>query len=83
LTVVDALDASTAPAILVTPLQNEPVLAASYRGQDFTWNQRPAWDTVGFNEWLRWAVLREMPQNFDTILLWARSDLFIDAPAAP
>ena len=80
LTVVDALDASTAPAILVTPLQNEPVLAASYRGQDFTWNQRPAWDTVGFNEWLRWAVLREMPQNFDTILLWARSDLFIDAP---
>jgi hypothetical protein len=83
-TVVDALDASSAPPLLITPLQNEPALAAPYRGQDFTWHQQPTWD-AGFNEWLRWIILREMPQSFDTILLWARDDLFIDSntPFAP
>lgn len=83
-TVVDTLDASSAPPLLITPLRNEPALASPYRGQDFTWDQRPTWEG-GFNEWLRWLVLREMPQNFDTIMLWARDDLFIDtnSPFAP
>lgn len=83
-TIVGALDASSAPPILITPLRNEPALASPYRGQDFTWDQRPTWEG-GFNEWLRWLVLREMPQDFDTIMLWARDDLFIDtnSPFAP
>ena len=83
-TVVDALDASTAPPILITPLRNEPALASPYRGQDFTWDQQPIWEG-GFSEWLRWIMLREMPQSFDTILLWARDDLFIDSntPTVP
>ena len=77
--VVDKLDASTAPAIVITPLQDSVNLAASYRGQDFTWNQQTAWDSVNPNDWLRWIVLREMPQSYDTILLWARNDLFLDS----
>lgn len=77
--VVDTLDASSAPAIVITPLQDSVNLAASYRGQDFTWDQQTTWDSVVLNDWLRWIVLREMPQSYDTILLWARNDLFLDA----
>lgn len=77
-TVVGALDASTSPAILITPLQGEPALAAAYRGQDFTWNQVPTWQG-GFDAWLQWLVTRNMPQSIDTILLWGRADLFLDS----
>ena len=77
--VVDTLDASSAPAIVITPLQDSVNLAASYRGQDFTWDQQTTWNNVTLNDWLRWIVLREMPQSYDTILLWARNDLFLDA----
>lgn len=77
-TVVGALDASTSPAILITPLQGEPALAAAYRGQDFTWNQVPTWQG-GFDAWLQWLVTRNMPQSIDTILVWGRADLFLDS----
>lgn len=76
--VLDVLDASTSPSLLVTSLRDDPMLAAAYRGQDFTWYQKPVWDSDA-SQWLRWYVLREMPQSFDTILLWARDDLFIDS----
>jgi len=79
ITVVNALDPGAAPPILITPLLNNPGLAASYRGQDFTWGQQPNWDSALSGDWLRWLVQREMPQTYDTILLWARTDLFIDA----
>jgi hypothetical protein len=77
--IVDSLDASTAPPILITPLRGDPNLAAPYRGQDFTWSQKPDWNGGLFDNWLKWAVLRTMPQSFDTLLLWARDDLFLDS----
>jgi hypothetical protein len=77
--IVDSLDASTAPALLITPLRNDPTLAAPYRGQDFTWSKKTDWNNGLFDNWLKWAVLRTMPQSFDTILLWARDDLFLDS----
>ena len=79
ITVVNALDPSSAPPVLITPLLNTPGLAASYRGQDFTWGQKPNWNSALPGDWLRWLVQREMPQTYDTILLWARTDLFIDS----
>lgn len=86
-TVTDVVDPSSAPAFLITPLENQPALAATYRGQDFTWNEQPTWNSVVLNDWLRWLVVRDMPESYDTILLWARNDVFIDAshsdPTAP
>ena len=60
---------------------DNPGLAATYRGQDFTWNQSPNWGTAASADWLRWLIVRDMPQSYNTIMLWARSDLFLDNPA--
>ncbi len=84
--VVEALDISSSPYFVVTPVQTDPVLVSAYRGQDFTWRQTPMWNDTLPNDWIRWVALREMPQAGETIILWARDDLFLDAapePAAP
>jgi hypothetical protein len=79
--VVDALDISSSPDFVITPFENDPVLVAAYRGQDFSWRQTPSWNATLPNDWIRWVALREMPQTGETIILWVRDDLFIDAPA--
>jgi hypothetical protein len=77
--VVDSLDVSTSPYFVVTPFQEDPGLVSAYRGQDFSWTQTPMWDlTASSTDWIRWIALREMPQSGDTIILWARDDLFLD-----
>lgn len=77
--VVDSLDVSTSPYFVVTPFQEDPGLVSAYRGQDFAWTQTPLWDlTASPTDWIRWVALREMPQAGDTIILWARDDLFLD-----
>ncbi len=82
-TVMDTLDVSSTPPIVITPAQADPALAAAYRGQDFTWRQRAAWDSAQAMDWLRWFILRQMPQTGETIILWARNDLFLDARSLP
>ncbi len=76
---VTALDPLTPPPLLITPLMNEPGLPAAYRGQDFTWRQPPAWQSVQNPDWLRWLVYRQLPRETETIILWVRDDLFPDA----
>ena len=76
--VVDALDASSSPYFVVTPFEMDPVLVAAYRGQDFSWRLTPMWETTLPADWVRWITLREMPQAGETIILWARDDLFLD-----
>ncbi len=77
-TVADTLDAASAPSFVITAAANDPALASAYRGQDFTWRQTPSWSATLPTDWLRWVALREMPQTSETIILWARDDLFID-----
>jgi len=76
--VVDALDVNSSPAFVITPLETDPVLVSAYRGQDFLWQQTPAWDTALPETWIRWITLRDMPQGGESIILWARDDLFLD-----
>lgn len=80
-TVADTLDVTSAPAFVITTSANDPALASAYRGQDFTWRQTPSWAATLPKDWLRWVALREMPQTGETIILWARDDMFIDAPS--
>jgi hypothetical protein len=82
--VVKSLDVSSAPYFVITPLQDDPALSSTYRGQDFTWRQTPLWNSALPQDWIRWVALREMPRNGETIILWARDDLFLDSapPAA-
>jgi hypothetical protein len=78
-TVVATLDPQTAPSILVTTLMNDPGLPSAYRGQDFIWRRTPQWDVVTTPEWIKWLVFRQLPAQDETIILWARDDLFPDA----
>ena len=75
--VVTALDPASSPALVVTPPQQDPQLAASYRGQDFTWRQYPVWDSFASFQ-IQWFTFHEIPFSSETIILWARDNLFID-----
>lgn len=86
----NTLDMTSAPPLVITSLAGDPSLAASYRGQDFAWGDQLEWEGRQFpqlwdaiNHWLRWLILREMPHSSETILLWARDDLFLDTAAFP
>ena len=62
--------------ILSLPAQQDPALAASYRGQELVWSRLPAWSGVLPPKLLRWITYREAPTLPQTILLWVRADLF-------
>ncbi|HLF74457.1 MAG TPA: hypothetical protein VI524_08935 [Anaerolineales bacterium] len=79
---VAALDPQVAPPIVITPLMSDPGLPAAYRGQDFTWRQRPLWEQIQSPDWIRWLVFRQLPRENETIILWVRDDLFPDAREA-
>jgi hypothetical protein len=76
---VSALDPQVAPPIVITPFMDSLGLPAAYRGQDFTWRQTPQWDLIKAPDWIRWLVFRQLPRENETIILWARDDLFPDA----
>jgi hypothetical protein len=81
--VAETIDISSSPYFVITPLQNNPALSASYRGQDFNWRQTPSWNATTYQDWIRWIALREMPQSGEAIILWVRDDLFLDAAPQP
>jgi hypothetical protein len=79
--VIPSLDATTSPPIVITTDQNNPTLAAGYRGQSFSWREQTLWDNQPFSSWLHWIAFRDLPQNQETVIVWVRSDLFIDSTA--
>jgi hypothetical protein len=79
---VSTLDVQVAPPIVITPIMNDLGLPAAYRGQDFTWRQRPRWEEIQNPDWVRWLVFRQLPREDETIILWVRDDLFPDAREA-
>jgi hypothetical protein len=66
------------PALVITPQEIEPRLAATYRGTDFLWSDKPVWSGVLPADVLLWLVSRESPTQSDQVILWARNDLFLD-----
>lgn len=65
------------PAVLLTRQSAEtPELTAAYRGQDFVWWLRPAWDGPLPADFVSWLTFRKAELEFEHIILWARSDLF-------
>ena len=76
-----AIDISGQPPILITTDQQNPALASTYRGQIFTWQQQPAWNQTSLQDWIRWLGFHQVLQNPQKVILWVRSDLFIDSTA--
>lgn len=77
--IVDELNPQVAPPIVITPLIQDLGLPSAYRGQDFTWRQRPLREGITTADWIRWLVFRQLPRDNETIILWVRDDLFPDA----
>ncbi len=53
-----------------------PSLSATYRGQDFAWRITPGWQGVFPQDFALWLAFRQAPIQLQSIVLWARSDLF-------
>lgn len=76
---VSTLDTQVAAPIIVTAPMDDLGLPSAYRGQDFVWRQRVMYESTPMPEWWRWLVNRQLPRENETIILWARNDLFPDA----
>jgi hypothetical protein len=59
-----------------------PQLTSAYRGQEFTWRDYPAWDSLQPSDWLSWSILHQAPAGEQKIILWTRGDIFVDAQNA-
>ena len=77
---------SSAPTLSGTPSfvigssqLSAPELTSAYRGQEFTWRGYPGWDGNSPGDWLRWSMAHSVPRGEEKIILWTRSDIFIDA----
>ena len=79
LIVASTLDPQQAPPVVITPQMSDLGLPAAYRGQDFTWRQTPQWAVTQSYDWVNWLVFRKLPLENETLILWARDDLFPDA----
>ena len=77
--IISTLDSQIAPPLVITPLMEDLGLPSAYRGQDFIWRQPVLWEGIRGPDWLRWLVYRQLPRENETIILWARDDLFPDA----
>jgi hypothetical protein len=77
--IVDTLNPQVAPPIVITPVMKDLGLPSAYRGQDFIWRQTPQWQDIKAPDWIRWLVFRQLPRESETVILWARDDLFPDA----
>lgn len=73
------LGAQAEPPIVITPPMGSLGLASAYRGQDFLWRGQPQWANLKAQDWLKWLIFRELPMEHETIILWARDNLFPDA----
>jgi hypothetical protein len=80
--VAATLDPQVAPPVVITSMMNELGLPSAYRGEGFTWRQTPQWNVGQNPDWLKWFVFRQLPTKDETIILWARDDLFPDAHKA-
>ncbi len=76
---VTSTSPATSPSMVITADQPAPNLAATYRGQDFVLQVKPAWQSMTTSQWLGWIARGPVPLEKTTVVLWARADLFPDA----
>ena len=68
------------PSFVIAPVNfSAPELTTSYRGQDFVWRTTPGWDVNQVSDWLRWAIRHNLPGEQEKIILWTRTDIFVDS----
>ena len=74
---VSGLAVNETPAVVITPLEAElPALELAYRGQDFIWQEVPAWQGLLPADAIPWLSARQAPVTEQRVILWARADIF-------
>lgn len=72
-------DSDELPSIVITRGGEDiPPFAASYRGEDFVWWSNPGWSGGIPPDPAKWFAFREAPLVSEKIIMWTRSDLFLD-----
>lgn len=68
------------PSVVITPEKTtDAQLAAAYRGEMLNWRVYPAWEQGLPADWLRWSILHDFPTISEKLVLWVRTDVFIDS----
>jgi len=75
---VGALTPGSSPSLAITASKDKPALNADYRGQDFVMSSSAPWSIMVGEDWLKWLAWNQVTPQNDTIVLWARNDLFPD-----
>ena len=78
----DIFDPVATPEIIITSELSQLDLTAQYRGEPLVWWETGAWDDAGYASWLQWFLYRQMPVQQERIVLWVRSDLFLQSQDA-
>ena len=73
-----SLGAARPDIVISTGKSAQSDIAKSYRGQNISWLVAPMWDQGLVADWLRWSILHDFPKGEEKIILWTRSDVFID-----
>ncbi|MCJ7621888.1 MAG: hypothetical protein MUO76_00165 [Anaerolineaceae bacterium] len=71
-----ALPVNSNVPLVITDSTGVITLPLAYTGQDFIWEEEPAWDLFTISNWINWAFYRRSPNEIETVILWARSDIF-------
>jgi hypothetical protein len=74
----DQLGVGSQPSVVITGQEQEPALAASYRGESILWLEEPDWQAMSAFDKLNWIAYHRGPQKQTSLILWARTDLFPD-----
>jgi hypothetical protein len=84
LTVSSGSALSGTPSIVIASDQFPSAnIETTYRGQDLTWRKYPGWNQGISADWLRWSILHDYPTGDEKIVLWVRSDVFVDSQNNP
>jgi hypothetical protein len=82
-TFVSTLKPEYLPPVILTPEDGSDLSQTmSYRGQDFLWSSYPGWFGPLPSHWWPWVTSRQATINHESLVLWARSDLFPEESAA-
>jgi hypothetical protein len=75
----DQLAGDIQPSVVITQQEEQPKLAASYRGEGFLWYEYTDWSLMLDSEYFPWWVQRISPQQKVSLIMWARTDIFPDS----
>ncbi len=79
----DILAPGATPEIVITPASMDLSLTSDYRGEALVWHELGDWKATTFSSRLNWFIYRQLPVQRENIILWVRSDLFLDSQGLP